>query len=295
MKAFAQFYLDWLILDEKTNTLVSVPETSPENSFLAADGKPAAVSYGSAMGHQIISEVFNNVLEAAEVLEIDDDFIKEVKSQSTKVHPGIVIGEDGRILEWNEAYEEPEKGHRHMSHLYALHPGVQIVEEDKETFDAAKKTIAYRLKYGGAGTGWSRAWMINLNARLLDKKSAQENIQKFFQISVADNLFDEHPPFQIDGNFGFTAGVAELLMQSHEGFIRVLPTLPDNWKNGSINGIKARGNIEVDIEWKEGKLVKIGLYSPVNVKSKLKYEGQFKDIDIPAMKKIWLDKDLNKI
>ena len=295
MKAFAQFYLDWLILDEKTNTLVSVPETSPENSFIAADGKSAAVSFGSAMGHQIISEVFINVLDAAEVLEIDDDFIKEVKLQSTKVHPGIVIGEDGRILEWNEAYDEPEKGHRHMSHLYALHPGVQIVEEDKETFDAAKKTIAYRLKYGGAGTGWSRAWMINLNARLLDKISAQENIQKFFQISVADNLFDEHPPFQIDGNFGFTAGVVELLMQSHEEFIRILPALPDNWKNGSIKGIKARGNIEVDIEWMEGELVKIGLYSPEKLKTKLKYSGEFKEIELPAAEKIWLDKELNKL
>ena len=295
MKAFAQFYLDWLILDKKTNTLVSVPETSPENSFFAADGKPAAVSYGSAMGHQIISEVFKNVLAAAEVLEIDDDFIKEVKLKSPKVHPGIVIGEDGRILEWNEAYEEPEKGHRHMSHLYALHPGVQIVEEDKENFDAAKKTIAHRLKYGGAGTGWSRAWMINLNARLLDNKSAQENIQKFFQISVADNLFDEHPPFQIDGNFGFTAGVAELLMQSHEGFIRILPTLPKNWQNGSIAGLKARGNIEIDIVWKDGNLVELGLNSNQDSTKKIVYKNLEKMIQLKADQTIWLDANLNSL
>ncbi len=295
MKEVAEFYLDWLVWDDKSQSWVSSPETSPENSYLAKDGKPAAVSFGSSMGHQIIKEVFDNVLEAANILGYNDAFVKEVKLKRDKLHPGVVVGEDGRLLEWNEPFEEKEKGHRHMSHLYALHPGNEIVESNTKAFEAAKKTIAYRLKYGGAGTGWSRAWMINLNARLFDKKSAEENINKFMQISVADNLFDEHPPFQIDGNFGYTAGVAELLMQSHEGFIRILPTLPENWKTGKIRGLKARGNIEIDIAWREGKLVKLGLKSNEDQIKKVVYNNMEKEIKLISKQFIWLDKNLNRL
>ena len=293
MRSFAEFYLDWLVWDEMSGTWVSTPETSPENSFISGDGKPAAVSYGSAMGHQIIGEIFDNVLEAAEILEVDDEFVKEVQAKREKLYPGVVVGADGRLLEWNEAYEEPEKGHRHMSHLYALHPGDEIVEGNTTAFEAAKNTIAYRLQYGGTGTGWSRVWMINLNARLFDKKSVEENIRKFLQISIADNLFDEHPPFQIDGNFGFTAGIAELLMQSHEGFIRILPTLPKNWKTGKIAGLKARGNIEVDIEWKEGKLYRLGLRSNEEQSKKVVYNNEEILLKMKSGRIIWLDGDLN--
>ncbi len=292
MKSFAAFYLDWLVKDEDSNTWVSTPETSPENSFLSGDGKSAAVSFGSAMGHQIIAEVFDNVLEAAKVLGIDDAFIAEVIKKRKTLHPGVVVGEDGRILEWNKPYLEPEKGHRHMSHLYALHPGNEIVASNTTAFEAAKKTIAYRLQYGGAGTGWSRAWMINLNARLFDEESAEKNIRKFMQISVADNMFDEHPPFQIDGNFGFTAGIAELLMQSHEGFIRILPTLPKNWATGKIAGLKARGNIEIDMEWKEGQLVRMALFSEKDITSTIKYKDIQVIVELVGNKKIWLDKNL---
>ena len=295
LKTFAEFYLDWLVWDENSKTWVSTPETSPENSYMAKDGKPAAISYGSAMGHQIIAEVFDNVLEAASILDYNDEFVKEVQAKRDKLQPGVTIGEDGRILEWNEAYEEPEKGHRHMSHLYALHPGDEIVESNTLAFEAAKKTIAYRLQYGGAGTGWSRVWMINLNARLFDKKAAEENINKFLEISIADNMFDMHPPFQIDGNFGFTAGIAELLMQSHEGFIRILPTLPQNWETGKITGLKARGNIEVDLEWKDGQLVKLGLLSQNNYTGKFKYQTIFKEIKLSENKKVWFDTSLNVI
>ncbi len=280
LKAISEFYLDWLVLDKRDGTWVSAPETSPENSYIAADGKPAAVSFGAAMGHQIIAEVFNNTLKAAEALSIDDSFTKEVNNKRTKLHPGVVIGDDGRILEWDRPYEEAEKGHRHMSHLYALHPGDQIFESDTAAFKAAQKTIDYRLQHGGAGTGWSRVWMINLNARLLDSLSAEENIKKFLQISIADNLFDEHPPFQIDGNFGYTAAVAELLMQSHEGFIRILPTLPSNWKNGRIAGLKARGNVTVDLEWKDGRLIQLGLTSATDKTVKVKYGSIAKEIQL---------------
>ncbi len=294
IKNFAEFYLDWLVKDPINNTWVSSPETSPENSYLTSQGKPAAVSYGSAMGHQIIKEVFDNVLASAKILGIENDFTKEVRLKRATLHPGIVIGKDGRLLEWNQPYKEAEKGHRHMSHLYALHPGITIIEHT-EAFEAAKKTIAYRLQHGGAGPGWSRAWMINFNARLFDAKSAEENIKKLMQHSISNNLFNQHPPFQIDGNFGYTAGVAELLVQSHEGFIRILPTLPENWDTGKISGLKARGNIEIDVEWKDGELRKIGLQSKNNKTSIVKYKDLIKTIKLTKNNKIWLDKNLTVI
>lgn len=294
LKSIAEFYLDWLVWDEQSGSWVSAPETSPENSYLTKEGKSAAVSFGSAMGHQIIAEVFDNVLEAAEVLNIKDEFTQEVHKKREKLFPGVVVGDDGRLLEWNEPYEEPEKGHRHMSHLYALHPGDAITMANGAAFSAAQKTIDYRLQHGGAGTGWSRAWMINMNARLLDAKSAEENIRKFLQISIADNLFDEHPPFQIDGNFGYTAGVAELLLQSHENFIRILPTLPENWSNGSIKGLKARGNIEMDIDWENGKLVRLKLMAKEDTTIKLKYDTLEVEVALSKGKKIELDGNLMK-
>ncbi|MBD8488068.1 glycoside hydrolase family 95 protein [Echinicola sp. CAU 1574] len=295
LKSFAEFYLDWLQKDKKSGLYISYPETSPENSYMTADGKSAAVSYGAAMGHQIIKEVFENTLSAAKVLSIEDSFTQEVQEKLGKLYPGVSIGEDGRILEWNEAYEEPEKGHRHMSHLYALHPGHTITEAIPEAFEGAQKTIDYRLQHGGAGTGWSRAWMINFNARLLDKAAAEDNLYKLLQISTGPNLFNEHPPFQIDGNFGFTAGIAELLLQSHEGFIRVLPTLPDSWKNGHIEGLVARGNIEVDISWKDGKLTKLGLLSNSDQVKEIVYNKNRRNISLTKGKKTWLDKALQEI
>lgn len=139
MKSFAEFYLEWLVWDKNSETWVSSPETSPENSYLANDGRASAISYGSAMGHQIIAEVFDNILETARILDYKDDFVKEVQIKREKLQPGVAIGEDGRILEWKEPYDKPEKGHRHMSHLYALHPRDEIVESTVETFEVAKK------------------------------------------------------------------------------------------------------------------------------------------------------------
>lgn len=292
LKALSEFYLDWLVWDDKSESWVSAPETSPENSYIAADGEAAAVSFGSAMGHQIIAEVFDNTLAAAEILNINDTFVEEVVEKRKSLHPGVKVGEDGRILEWNEPYEEPEKGHRHMSHLYALYPGDAITAENTAVFNAAQKTIDFRLEHGGAGTGWSRAWMINFNARLLDSVSATENIKKFFEISIADNLFDEHPPFQIDGNFGYTAGVAELLLQSHEGFLRILPALPDPWNTGKISGLKARGNIKVDMEWKDGKLQQLVLKSFEKRTINIKYGTIEKEVVLPQGGKIRLDGNL---
>ncbi|MCF8715604.1 glycoside hydrolase N-terminal domain-containing protein [Joostella atrarenae] len=295
LKEAAAFYLDWLQWDKTTKKWISYPETSPENSYIAEDGESAAIVKGAAMGHQIIAEVFDNTLASAEVLGINDSFISEIKKKREKLSPGVVIGEDGRILEWNKPYEELEKGHRHMSHLYALYPGTVITSATPEAFKAAKETIDYRLKYGGAGTGWSRAWMISFNARLFDNKSAEENINKLFEKSTANNLFNEHPPFQIDGNFGYTAGVAELLLQSHEGFIRLLPTLPNNWKTGEISGLVARGDVEVAIKWAEGEMQQVGLLSKTSKTVSVKYKDLKKEIELPKGKQIWLNASLNSI
>ena len=292
LKEVATFYLDWLQYDESTKEWFSYPETSPENSYIANDGKPAAVSRGTAMGQQIIGEVFRNIISASEILAIDDELIKEVKKKAENLRPGVQIGADGRVLEWDKNYEEPEKGHRHISHMYALYPGNKITPETPDAFKAAQKSIEYRLEHGGAGTGWSRAWMINFNARLLDAVSAEENINKFFEKSIAPNLFDEHPPFQIDGNFGYTAGIAELLLQSHEGFIRILPTLPKQWKSGTISGLKARGNIEVDITWNNGKLVSLHLLSAKNKDVEVVYNNKKQLVTLVANQKTELNGDL---
>lgn len=293
LKACAEFYADWLVLDERDGTLVSVPETSPENSYIAADGKPAAVSYGNAMGHQIIGEVFDNLLESTSILGIEDDFTKLIKEKRAKLHSGIKIGSDGRLMEWDREYQEFEKGHRHISHLYALYPGDDITSDNPELFEAARKTIQYRLDNGGAGPGWSRAWIINFFARLLDADAVQNHIDLFEQRSLYGNLLDVHPPFQIDGNFGFTAGVAETLLQSHEGFLRILPALPTHWKNGTIKGLKARGNILVDISWKEGELDQLTLKSPISKTVGVLYGNSKKEIYLDANIPVTLNNKLN--
>ncbi len=282
LKEFAEFYAGWLVKDPKSEKFVSFPETSPENSYINEQGERVALSYGSAMGHQIIAEVFDNTLKAAEILDIEDDFVKKIREKRNNLTPGLKLGPDGRILEWTKPYEEPEKGHRHLSHLYALHPGSGITEADSSLFEGAQKSINYRLKHGGAGTGWSRAWMINFNARLLDAEAARENIHKFLEISLADNLFDLHPPFQIDGNFGYTAGIAEMLLQSHEGFLRILPALPEAWEQGHIKGLKARGDITVDIGWGLGELNQLILITNKTQKIKVIYNRKEIEINHPG-------------
>jgi len=282
LTAISAFYSDWLVEYPKDGTLVSSPSTSPENQFINTKGEIVAATMGAAMDQQIIGDVFNNYLKAADILGKETPLREKVKNQLKNLRPGVQIAEDGRILEWDQPYEENEKGHRHMSHLYAFHPGDAITSsETPEAFAAVRKTLEYRLANGGAGTGWSRAWLINFSARLLDGEMAHEHIQKLLSQSLYPNLFDGHPPFQIDGNFGYTAGVAEMLIQSHEtGLIRLLPAIPKAWANGSVTGLKARGNYTIDMTWQEGELRTYKIHAGKSGKILVYYDGSEMDLDL---------------
>ena len=280
IKEVATFYSDWLIEDPRDGKLISAPSTSPENRFFNAKGKQVATCLGSAMDQQIIAEVFHNYIETCKILQVENELLAKIKEQQKQLRPGFVISTEGRILEWDRPYKETEPGHRHMSHLYGFHPGVSVSKDDNpKIFKAIRNTLDYRLENGGAGTGWSRAWLINCSARLLDGDMAHNHIQLLFKKSMFNNLFDAHPPFQIDGNFGYTAGIAEMLLQSHEeNKIRILPALPKAWKNGQVKGLKARGGLTVDISWSDNYLDKLVIKSKYDISFKMIYN----DKEIPV-------------
>ncbi len=281
LKGAAQFVTCFLIPDKNGN-LVTAPSYSPENTFYLPGSKTRMqLTYGATMDIQIARELLNATISAASILNEDPQFIQAMKEVLEKLPP-TRIGKTGTIMEWIKDYDEAEPGHRHISHLFGLHPGTQINQSTPELMAAARKTLERRLSNGGGHTGWSRAWIINFYARLKDADKAYEHLKALLAKSTLTNLFDTHPPFQIDGNFGGTAGIAEMLLQSHTKFIEILPALPSAWKTGHISGLKARGNYIFDISWENGKLKQLKIKSLSGGTCIIGYNNLIKDITIPA-------------
>jgi alpha-L-fucosidase 2 len=213
-------------------------------------------------------------------LGIEDDFTGKVAKAKDKL-AGPEIGSDGRLMEWAEEFPEAEPGHRHISHLFAVHPGSQInMENTPELAAAAKKSLDFRIANGGGHTGWSAAWLISQYARLNDGEKANESLNTVLKKSTSSNLFGQHPPFQMDANFGATAGIAEMLIQSHQGFIELLPALPTEWSSGEVKGFRARGGFEIDVKWEDGILVSSNVKSLSGNKSVLRYREKNLELNL---------------
>lgn len=282
LKGACEFVIDYLI-ENQEGQLVTSPSNSPENEFYYTDEsgqqQESMLTHGAAIDFQIINALFTRTAYACKALNADTDFISKLEETLTKLPPMRISERYGTIQEWIKDYEETEPGHRHISQLFGLYPGDTINESNLEIYEAAKKTIARRIENGGGSTGWSRAWTICFYARLKDGNNAAKHLGYLLSNCTAYNLFDIHPPFQIDGNFGGTAGITEMLLQSHLGspdkrIVELLPALPDSWSGGRISGIKARGNLTFDLEWKNGKLTSATVTAAENSVLRLKLNSR---------------------
>lgn len=256
LRETALFLHDWLIL--KDGEYVTCPSTSPENTYFSDNGKAVSATYASAMDLELIREVFGHFKKTCEVLHIEDDLLVQIQERLDKLAP-FKVGSYGQLLEWAEEFKECEPGHRHISHLYGLFPS-ELFENNAELKEACRKSLQHRLAHGGGYTGWSCAWIINMFAILEDSEQAYQFLKTLLTRSTYHNLWDAHPPFQIDGNFGGTAAIANMLVQDRGGNLKVLPALPKQFKDGYVRGLRIKDKKTIDIEWKDSVLKEYHIY-----------------------------------
>ena len=278
MKGSAEFFHSMMMEEPTHHWLVTAPTSSPENAFYDDKGREIYVCFGSTMDIQIVTELYQNVIKSANILNKDEAFADMLKSDLLRFPP-MQVSDSGYLQEWLEDYREVDIHHRHVSHLFGLHPANLITQnKTPELYEACKVTLNRR---GDGGTGWSKAWKINFWARLHDGNRACKLLTGLLEENTYPNMFCAHPPFQIDGNFGGAAGIAEMLVQSHDGFIEVLPALPSAWKTGSFKGLCTVGGATVDCAWEDGKIVKLRVYSKNGGRYKIKdNKGMMKEVKL---------------
>lgn len=293
MREAIRFFEDYLY-EDKDGFLLTGPSLSPENTYCSQIGEKGALCMAPTMDTMILRQLFTWYLEGVSIGKEDngkEDNDKEsdtdiIKNMLDKLPP-TRISKDGRVMEWHQDYEETEPGHRHISHMYGLHPGNEITQEKPELFTAARKTIEYRMSHGGGHTGWSKTWVTCFYARLKDGDMFIKNLSELLQVSIQNNMLDMHPPFQIDGNFGIAEAMLEALLQSHAGYVDILPALPARWTKGELTGVRLRGGMSADLIWEDGCMRQLAVTADRDMQVEFRYgtkkKKEFLKASVPCL------------